>query len=60
MCKGTLTTMKLACSLLIMVICNAEQVRQRDSVEQPISMTPVYGKHLRLLAIPVTLNVFMV
>lgn len=50
--------MKLAWSILFLVICNAEQVIgtwRRNSVDHPTTaITPVNGKHLRLLASPVS------
>jgi DNA-binding transcriptional regulator of glucitol operon len=50
--------MKLAWSILFLVICNAEQVIGtwwRNSVDhQTTGITPVKGKHLRLLASPVS------
>jgi len=50
--------MKLMWSLLFLVIRNAEQVIgewRRDGVDQPVSITPVFGKHLNLLANPVSI-----
>jgi len=50
--------MKLVWSLLFVVIHNAEQVIgewRRDGIDQPVSITPVYGKHLHLLANPVSI-----
>jgi hypothetical protein len=50
--------MKLAWFILFLVICNAEQVIGtcwRNSVDHPTTaITPVNGKHLRLLASPVS------
>ena len=50
--------MKLAWFTFFVVICNAKQAIgewRHDGVDQPVSFTPVYGKHLRLLANPVNI-----